>query len=147
MIISSEEANSVINKSSVSLVEEQLSLNNEEMIKMNLNKFLKAHDIKDGNMVETRKLDLRQAQKITKPAQVVKKKQLNPVEAFLSMRVDKKVSSRKIKFLNDRDTTSSESESSDDDDDDDNKVMGIELYRQQKRMAQKLQSDQNKSSR
>lgn len=129
---SSSASGSIINNSSISLIEHQLGLNNEE------SKFLKSHSIKDGNMVATRKLDLRQAQTARpKPTQ---QRQLNPVEAFLSMKVNKKPTS-KIRFLNDRDTESSESESSDDEG---TKLMGIELYRQQKRMAQRLQAEQAK---
>lgn len=104
-----------------------------------MQQFLKNHKILDGNLVETRRLDLRAAQNsqpAPKPAVTVH----NPVTAFLAMQMDikngvePKGRVKPFRFLNERETDSDSSDSSDSEDD---QVMGIARYRQQKMEAMK----------
>ena len=105
------------------------------------NKYLALHNIKDGNLVETRKLDLRPGKNPVTTSvfkgKTIPQEKYNPVEKFLKMRIKdgKNVGNqKKIHFLNDT-GESSESSDSSDDDDRDSQVFGIEKYRQQKKLA------------
>jgi hypothetical protein len=136
--------------SALGLVEKQLNLNTQEQMKRDLNKMLHKYNIKDGSLVETRRLDLRAAQNLT-TSQVRKSAEKasnsNPVEAFLSMKIDSKFKASneistnkrpKIRFLNDTHSDSGSDESEDEGEDDGkDHAFGIQLYRQQKMNALK----------
>lgn len=136
------------------MLQRQLTANTQEQMKHDLNKLLDSYNIKDGNLVETRRLDLRAAQN---PTSRQKQRQstgaatsTNPVEAFLSMRIDRPLKPQnadpnkrpKIKFLNDHDSDWTSSSGEDEDEekegDGDRQLFGIELYRQQKMNALKI---------
>lgn len=139
---------------SLDMVEQQLTANTQEQMKHDLNKLLDSYSIKDGNLVETRRLDLRTAQNPTSHQRQRQRQSTcaatstNPVEAFLSMRIDRALKPQnadpnkrpKIKFLNDNDSdsTSSSDEDEDEEGDCDRQLFGIELYRQQKMNALKI---------
>jgi len=128
--------------SPLNLLEAQLTQNAEQTRRNEMNKFLKDHNIKDGNMVQTRRLDLRGAQSITKPEpkSVNSAKTNNPVEAFLAMKIhdyvnESNTNGKKFKYLNE--ASESSDSSSEDDEKGDCQLTGIARYRQQKLAAMK----------
>jgi hypothetical protein len=126
--------NFCIKNDSINLIENQLNLNtrdSEEMIRNDLKKYLSAHNMKDGNLVETRRIDLRQSQIERKASANNKFTNNNPVEAFLAMNLNPlSVKSKKpFRFLNEKDQTSSESSG---ESDEENNTLWFERYRQQK---------------
>ena len=129
-------------KSSFSLIENELMHNNgngkgslfniDDEITKDLNSYLKSHNIKDGNLVETRRLDLRPSQNApndqTRP--LSKKDLLNS-----NYNNSKEPVKNKLKFLNDNSSSSSSSSSDSSDDDEGNdRSLWIERYRKQKQM-------------
>jgi len=124
-------------KKSFSLIESEILHNNlakspniDDEITNDLNAYLKSHNIKDGNLVETRRLDLRPSQNpaLIQPKSFVKNELFNK-------NYKNGVNSNgptKMKFLNDCSSSSSSSDSSDDDTDNNNRSLWIERYRKQK---------------
>ena len=131
-------AHNAATNSPLNLIEAQLSQNSEQARRTELNKFLKDHNIKDGNLVQTRRLDLRSAQIVAnKPESVVNSsKSNNPVEAFLAMQlnINSRSTERRFKCLNEASESSSDSDESDEDE---CQLTGIARYRQQKLAAMK----------
>ena len=123
-----------LNGRSLKMIENQLAdniIDFEESNRDNLNKFLLSHNIKDGNLVKTRHIDLRDNQiQNSSTKTMMFKKTNNPVEAFLAMKIENKSTKKPFRFLNETDATTSESSSSDEDDD--NNILWIERYRKQK---------------
>ncbi len=110
---------------------------NDEKFNKDLESFLKAHKIKDGNMTETRRIDLRASQHQTftsKPSTISKIESIFE-NALKPERSQKKAESNghkhktKLKFLNESSSTSSSESSSDEQEDNGN---WIERYRKQK---------------
>ena len=122
-----------VNFQSVKLIENQLTdniINFEESNRKNLKKFLISHNIKDGNLVKTRCIDLRDNQiKNSSTKSMIFKREKNPVEAFLQMKIENKSTKKPFRFLNETDATTSESSSSDEED---GNLLWIERYRKQK---------------
>ena len=136
-----------IKKSAFELMEAELfpsmsrNENLDDLITKDLNAYLKAHNIKDGNLVETRRIDLRQSQNMAPVNKKVYSKTLadtlfenilNNDECNDWDKVLKDSKNNKLKFLNEN---SSDSESSDNTDSEDNGVdraLWIERYRKQK---------------
>ncbi len=136
-ILEEQLAHNTATNSPLNLIEAQLSQNSEQARRTELNKFLKDHNIKDGNLVQTRRLDLRSAQIVSKPANAVNSiKSNNPVEAFLAMQlnINSRSTERRFKCLNEASESSSDSDESDEDE---CQLTGIARYRQQKLAAMK----------
>jgi hypothetical protein len=123
-------------KKSFSLIENEILHNNlvkspniDDEITNELNAYLKSHNIKDGNLVETRRIDLRPSQNsaLIQPKSFVKNELFNK---NYKNGVNSN-GSTKMKFLNDCSSSSSSSDSSDEDTDN-NKALWIERYRKQK---------------
>lgn len=124
--------------SAFSLIENEMKNNmqvnynlSENVIKNDLSSFLKSHKIIDGNLVETRRIDLRPNQ------QSIEQTYKQPAEVLMQNILDsnddekyfRNKSKEPIKFLNDSELSSS---SSDSDSDDDRSILWIERYRRQK---------------
>lgn len=118
----------------------ETDLNDEEYaFKNDLNKFLKSYNIKDGNLVETRRIDLRQSQHMTPRKQHVYSKPtaeslfqniLNSTEKDDEQIIkDFRKGDMKMKYINEQ---SSSDESSSDDDNEADSTLWIERYRKQK---------------
>lgn len=112
----------------------------DQRITRDLNKFLTQHNISNGNLVETRRIDLRASQTATGPAPFNHIYSKPTIESLLENIVLNKDDDHlfrnkpgpKMRYLN---QTQSESSSSDDDDDDDERDgrgLWIERFRQQK---------------
>ena len=100
----------------------------EEALKTELRSFLKAHNIKDGNLIETRRIDLRASQNVTKPSSSTSTQ--SSIERIIAS-VNTENKKETLKYLNESDE-SSESSSSDDDNVRSNRELWIERYRKQK---------------
>ncbi len=102
----------------------------EEVLKTELRTFLKAHNIRDGNLVETRRIDLRASQNITKPMSSIS---TEPSVGSLIARISTENGKEGLKYLNESEESS---ESSSDDEDSENgannRELWIERYRKQK---------------
>ena len=131
-------------KSSFNLIENELINNNnkasgksaldiDDAITKDLNSYLKLHNIKDGNLVETRRLDLRASQNapITQVKSVTKNDLLNA--NYKNLKDSHKLKNG-ITFLNDLSSESSSSSDSSDNDEENDKALWIERYRRQKQM-------------
>lgn len=110
------------------------SLNNlDEMITNDLKNFLKSHKIKDGNLTETRRIDLRDSQNMKPSANVRVYSKPKAEHLFAEILSETSVypdfkNGQKLKFINDG-ITSSESEDEPDDESDQN-TLWFERYRQ-----------------
>lgn len=123
----------------------------EQLIKNDLKNFLKEHNIRDGNLVATRRIDLRPGQqtnnnindnnninnnKSNRPQLTEKQKAADMLmQRILNTKDDEKFfrnrSKGPLKFINDSDLSSSSSDS-ESDDAYDSKSLWIERYRRQK---------------
>ena len=119
-------------KKSFGLIENEILNNNiknnskiEDEITKDLNAYLKSHNIKDGNLIETRRIDLRPSQN----SNIEKSKTLSKNDLFNK---NCKNGVAKLKFLNDCSSTSSSDTS--DTDEENNKALWIERYRKQKQI-------------
>jgi len=109
----------------------------EEIIKNDLNNFLKSHNIRDGNLVATRRIDLRPNQNLNRNTNESNKKSAHLLmQNILNTNDDEKyfrnIANKPIKFLNEDSDDESSSDSSDDSDETNSKTLWIERYRQQK---------------
>jgi hypothetical protein len=106
----------------------------EEAFKTELRSFLKAHNIKDGNLVETRRIDLRASQNLIKPMSSQRAAESSIESLIASISTENKKDT--FKYLNEPDE-SSESSSDDDVDDKYDRELWIERYRKQKEQLKK----------
>ncbi len=110
---------------------------NDDKFNKDLESFLKAHNIKDGNLTETRRIDLRASQHQTFPTRPSTMSKIESIfeNALKPDRSQKKTESKgnklktKLKFLNESSSSSSSECSSDEQEDN---GYWIERYRKQK---------------
>lgn len=108
----------------------------DEAITNDLKNFLKSHNIKDGNLSDTRKLDLRSSQSVisntrtrvySKPkAETLFQEILSDTSVYPNGKDDKK-----LKFINENENDSTSSSDSDTEEEN-NSALWIERYRKQK---------------
>jgi hypothetical protein len=119
------------------LIEKQLTQNSinrsNDMFNQDLDKFLKSHNIKDGNMIETRRIDLRASQH----QDYTKKDPDNKIKSLFDniiTQTNQNNSNTSLKFLNEATLSSNESsnESSDEESDSNENLLWIERYRRHK---------------
>ena len=126
------------NKSNNKSNEGQRIMSEEEMTR-DLQNFLREHNIKDGNLVDTRRLDLRSSQNMVHDAKhkIYSKQNLEGLFERILLNDDRKSISKlmegknyKNKFLNDK--PGSSSSDSDGIDEENDRTLWIERYRKQK---------------
>ncbi|CAF0912859.1 unnamed protein product [Brachionus calyciflorus] len=106
----------------------------DDLITNDLKSFLKSHKIKDGNLTETRRIDLRDTQNMVSNTRVRVYSKPKAEHLFAEILKEDNVypdykNGQTIKFMND-DGVSSSSESESDDEDEDRNTLWFERYRQ-----------------
>ncbi len=126
--------------------EQKTELTTDEIMTQELKKFLNSHNIKDGNLVETRRIDLRASQNMPPNTKLRIYSKQNAESLFQDILIndaknsliETKKKNNKIKFLNDKSGSSSSDSSSSGDEQENNSknsLLWIEQYRKHKRMA------------
>ena len=126
------------------IIEKELTQNtinkSNDIFNQDLDKFLKSHNIKDGNMIETRRIDLRASQHQDYTKQDPKNKIKSLFDNIVtqtshnsSNSKNNNINNPKLKFLNETASESSSTSSSDEENEsNDSKLLWIERYRRQK---------------
>ncbi|RMZ92876.1 hypothetical protein BpHYR1_035299 [Brachionus plicatilis] len=127
-----DEFSTQINKNEISSID---CSKIDDIITSDLKKFLKSHKIRDGNLVETRRIDLRASQNMAPNTRIRVYSKPKAEQLFAEILNDDSVypnfkNGDKFKFINDSVTSSSESD--DESDPTDCNTLWFERYRQQR---------------
>jgi hypothetical protein len=106
-----------------------------DLFNQDLENFLKSHNIKDGNMIETRRIDLRASQHQDHSKKDPKEKLKSLFDNIATQTNQNKNDNKNMKFINQASSSSDESNNTSDSDEENEsneKLLWIERYRRQK---------------